>query len=482
MSRDESRHRLHERGRPPVPPRPTILRPTTVRVRRRRHSDTMDGYDQMIDLPSQGAPAEISSDYRGQESLLTQFQAKVIQDMAGIQYGLNRLAQQVAAVPDQVLEGMVRVEAPEGSSWRSWFTVCTQRPFAPYRQHKPVPPPDANAARLAELEDESNVLNNRNNELQRELDEARRELQTVRRRMAGMEGQLHESQEEVKKLRGKEAMFRTIILDQAGVQEISDNDILQGFLNMRQNVQKISRSSAYAVDTDPLLSATLEAAAPSVKKFYASAAWGMLGVADRRLRLRAKIFNELYAQILNSKCFGLLEVHTSDGDTKGPVEPGLRRFESMLKERGVSDILISDWIISTIKCVEVAGIEEMNSAVAARDIFAILAPLLSTHTRPSEEDALRANILELCKDAFKLRMLMRKSKNRYVVETMDPNGIVLLSACEDKAESVAVEGGNNSEKSDKVAYMLFGALIKQPLAGDQVVKVLEKAQVVLKTK
>jgi hypothetical protein len=152
--------------------------------------------------------------------------------------------------------------------------------------------------------------------------------------MAGMEGQLHESQEEVKKLRGKEAMFRTIILDQASVQEISDNDILQGFLNMRQNVQNISRSSAYAVDTNPLLSATLEMAAPSVKEFYALDAWTMLGVADRRLRLRAKIFDELYAQILNSKCFGLLDVYTSDGDTKGRVEPGLRRFESMLKERG----------------------------------------------------------------------------------------------------------------------------------------------------
>ncbi|KAH6614559.1 hypothetical protein B0J18DRAFT_413702 [Chaetomium sp. MPI-SDFR-AT-0129] len=150
----------------------------------------------------------------------------------------------------------------------------------------------------------------------------------------------------------------------------------------------------------------------------------------------------------------------------------------MLKERGVSDRLISDWIISTIKCVEVARIEEMNSTVTARDIFAILAPLLSTYTRPSEEAALHANILELCKDAFKLRMLMHKSKNRYVVKTMDPNEIVLLSTCEDKAESVAVEGGNNSEKSDEV----FGALIKQPLAGDQVVKVLEKAQVVLKTK
>ena len=85
----------------------------------------MDGNDQIIDLLSQGAPVEISSDYRGQESLVNEFQAKVAQDMAGIQYGLNCLTQQVAAVPGQVLEGMARVGAPEGSSWRSWFIVCT---------------------------------------------------------------------------------------------------------------------------------------------------------------------------------------------------------------------------------------------------------------------------------------------------------------------------------------------------------------------
>ncbi len=138
--------------------------------------------------------------------------------------------------------------------------------------------------------------------------------------------------------------------------------------------------------------------------------------------------------------------------------------------------------MSTIHCVELAGIEERSSALVAGRIFAILAPLLSKRTQPPEENALRANILELCKDAFQLRMLMRKSRNRYAVWTMDHDRTVLLSACEDTVESVAVEGGNNSEESDEVAYVLFGALIKQPQAGDQPVRVLEKAQVVLKKK
>ena len=85
----------------------------------------MDGYNPTTGLPSQSAPAEaqISSNYQGQESLFTEFQLKVAQDMAGIQHGLNCLTQQVAAVPSQVLEGMTRAGAPEESGWRC-FLVC----------------------------------------------------------------------------------------------------------------------------------------------------------------------------------------------------------------------------------------------------------------------------------------------------------------------------------------------------------------------
>ncbi|KAK4034240.1 hypothetical protein C8A01DRAFT_18927 [Parachaetomium inaequale] len=481
MSRDESRHRQLEGGRPPVPPRPSSLRNTTVRLRPRRYSNTMDGYDPTTGLPSQGAPpeAQISSNYQGQESLLTEFQVKVVQDMAGIQHGLNCLTQQVAAVPSQVLEGMARAGAPEESGWFSRISRLHQQL---HHQHDQAPPPAASAARLAELQGESKVLSSRNKELQRELDGARRELETVRRKIGGMEGQLRESQEEVNKLRGKEAMLRSMILDQASVQEVSDDDIFQGFMNLRQNVQKISRSTAYAVDTNPLLSAAQEEAMPHLKDFYSPASWGVLALPDRWLRLRAKIYDELHHRILDYNHFGLFGIHAWDGVNNGLIEPGLRRFEYLLKERGVSDNLISDWRISTIKCVELSGIEDLNCTSASNSIYAILAPLLSKHTRPSDEDTLRAGILELCKDAFKLRMLMRKSKNRYLVKTIDPGMTVLLSACENTAYSVSVEGGNNSEKSDEIAYVVFGALVKQPQTADQPEKVLEKAHVVLKRK
>jgi hypothetical protein len=122
----------------------------------------------------------------------------------------------------------------------------------------------------------------------------------------------------------------------------------------------------------------------------------------------------------------------------------------------------------------------MTSAVAAASISSILAPLLSTHARTSEEEALRSNILELCKDAFRLKMMMRKSKDTYLVESIGPEVGLSLSALEGKADPVSVEGGKNNEASDDIAYTVFGALTKQPQGKDQPVKVLEKAQVVLR--
>lgn len=149
-----------------------------------------------------------------------------------------------------------------------------------------------------------------------------------------MEAQLREHQEEVNKLRGKEAMFRTIILDQAGVQKISDDEILQGFLKLRQDVQKLSRSASYLVDTNPTISTAQEEATPSISSFYRAATWGQLGLVDRRLRVRAKIFDELHFHILGYNCFGLQGFQAEVGALTGPVEPGLRRFETILQDRG----------------------------------------------------------------------------------------------------------------------------------------------------
>jgi len=220
----------------------------------------------------------------------------------------------------------------------NFATLRQRRQQQQHHQHDPAQLPVTSAARLEKPQGESNVLSSRNKELQRALDGARRELETVRRRMGGMEGQLRESQEEVNKLREKEAMFRTMILDQASVQAVSDDDILQGFMNLRQNVQKISHSTAYAIDTNPPLSAAQKEAMPHLNDFYSPASWGVLALSDRRLRLRAKIYDELHHRILSYSDFGLRGIHAWDGvNDDDPIEPGLRRFEYLLKERGGKD-------------------------------------------------------------------------------------------------------------------------------------------------
>jgi hypothetical protein len=162
----------------------------------------------------------------------------------------------------------------------------------------------------------------------------------AQRKAASVEAQLRENQEEVNKLRGKEAMFRTIILDQAGVQKISDDEILQGFLKLRQDIQKLSRSPSYLVDVNPTITAAQQETTPSLSSFYREATWGQLGLVDRRLRMRAKIFDELHFHILGYNCFGLQRFQADVGALLGPVEPGLRRFELILQDRGGKSLFL----------------------------------------------------------------------------------------------------------------------------------------------
>ncbi|KAH6842400.1 hypothetical protein B0I37DRAFT_381842 [Chaetomium sp. MPI-CAGE-AT-0009] len=479
MSHEDSRHRHREGGRGrtgPVPPRSrstSYYMTYEYRPRPRTYSNTMGHDDTMMDVAPQHqvVTTDANGDQRRQEAILLELQAKLNQDMAGIQNGMNYLMQQVHAIPAQIAAGMAKTGASGEPGWRSWLPL-------PSRGQAPPPPPHVNVTRLAELQGENKVLGDRNGALQHELDAAKRELGVAQRKAASMEGQLRENQEEVNKLRGKEAMFRTIILDQAGVQKISDDEVIQGFLKLRQDIQKLSHSSSYLVDSNPVFTTTQQDTMPA--SFYRESVWGTLSLGDRRLRMRANIFEELHFHILGYNCFGLDGFQADGAGLVGPVESGLQRFEHGLRELGVSESVLTDWRIATINCVELSGIEDMTSDRAATDIFSLLAPLLSKHVRPSEEEVLRSSILSLCKDAYKLRMMMRKSKDKYAVEKIGLNGLILLSALESKADSVAVEGGKNSEGSDEIAYTMFGALTKQPEGEGQPVKVLEKAQVVLK--
>ena len=101
----------------------------------------------------------------------------------------------------------------------------------------------------------------------------------------------------------------------------------------------------------------------------------------------------------------------------------------------------------------------------------------------ADAEALEAEILRLCRDAFRLRMNMRGSKEGYAcVMPRQAGKVVLMSENEDLADAFGVEGPKNCEASDEIQYTLFGALVKHPEYRGEEMKVLEKAQVVHKRK
>jgi hypothetical protein len=129
-------------------------------------------------------------------------------------------------------------------------------------------------------------------------------------------------------------MFRNMILGQAGVQQISDDDIRDRYLKLRQDIQKLSRSPSYSVDSNPIMGIVPSA---QQEEFYRASVWGQLGLGDRRHRMRARIFAELHFYILGYNCFGLRGVERDGGALMGAIEPGLRRFEYLLGEQGGKD-------------------------------------------------------------------------------------------------------------------------------------------------
>jgi hypothetical protein len=141
-----------------------------------------------------------------------------------------------------------------------------------------------------------------------------------------VEKELHNAQAEVKMLQKKEAAFRSIILDQASTQKVSDSEIVHGFLQLRQQVQAIASSRSYQVNQ--ILS--LSALPRDMHQFYTLQQ--KLPRKDRLLRMRAQIFKILHASILDHPCFGLEGYRVTEGDRD--IEYSLAALENIMENGG----------------------------------------------------------------------------------------------------------------------------------------------------
>lgn len=145
-----------------------------------------------------------------------------------------------------------------------------------------------------------------------------------------LQQQLGAARFEMHHLRQNEEKLREIVLKNTSEKRVSDGDMVSAFSSLRQQIQVLACSRTYQLD----LSVEDSVDASSSKKQIHSWLMAKDGIADRRLRLRSKIFQVLHGYILDKGYFGLAGADYEDGtkirSTKN-IEKGLCRFENLMQ-------------------------------------------------------------------------------------------------------------------------------------------------------
>jgi hypothetical protein len=128
-----------------------------------------------------------------------------------------------------------------------------------------------------------------------------------------------------------------------------------------------------------------------------------------------------------------------------------------------------------MRCVELLDGQTKLPESTATLIWNFLIPILpQSKTAEKEADKL---VRKLCDDAFNLAILMRKSKDKYIVEAPKEN--TLMTSFEGAEPQDTERGGSAlSCQSPVIAFCLFGALIKRPERNPDERMVLEPSHVV----
>ena len=175
--------------------------------------------------------------------------------------------------------------------------------------------------------------------LQIRLQEMTERCRVANKRLGEVEKKRQAAEKQVAKFREESTRLRGIILERANTQAVSDDNVVTSFANLNTSIQKLVRSRwYYSLNVSPTNWDCREG--PAMVEFYTQ--WAKLSIYDRALRMRAKIFEVLFANILSKNCFGLegLEDHQRPGTRArrgGPpvsVEHCLEHVEHEFKERG----------------------------------------------------------------------------------------------------------------------------------------------------
>ncbi|KAF2113916.1 hypothetical protein BDV96DRAFT_600671 [Lophiotrema nucula] len=275
-----------------------------------------------------------------------------------------------------------------------------------------------------------------------------------------------------------EIKLRDIILENAANEKITDMEVRQAFLDFRQSVQQLAKSSMFQFDEFVLSREDQKIRFKA--EFYHNLP--KLSTKDGRQRLQARVFDIIFSWVFGKPCFGLKrqsEERKRDAHL-GKLEDWLGEFENHLMQAKVAPSKIADWRIVTLACVAKLELPEEYSVVVASEVENFLRPVLPKGISESECVKLWEKIVTVCKKAVALKLLMQRSKEGFNVESYDIKDLPRLSEATLWLDPFGVEGGKFDDRSDTVAYVLSGALVKHSshLGGDR--KYLEKAEVILK--
>ncbi|KAG6112848.1 hypothetical protein E4U14_001914 [Claviceps sp. LM454 group G7] len=266
----------------------------------------------------------------------------------------------------------------------------------------------------AQLQQENADRQDKVEQLQKKSTEAkglRSELQSLREQLQRQKAISKEKVDElattIQRL-DEDKKLRKVIQGNALRLTISDDEIRERFVNLREQIKALANSAAYDLNRKHVFPRTLGG---FTRK------WNSLSPGDRVFHLRAVIHNIIHRHILSRDIFGLEESPLSRGHHRDmKLDDALGDFEGLLRENEVKETFISDWRLSTLKCIGTFRPALRDRSAASSDIWNVL-EAFARHGQDSPK--LFAEIRQLCDNAFTLRLLTRQSDDRYQFEIPD---------------------------------------------------------------
>jgi hypothetical protein len=163
------------------------------------------------------------------------------------------------------------------------------------------------------LTDDIEKMENQLREARNQLDGFIRRNEFLTKELVKRDNELRKTHMQLSTAKEKEIKMRAILLEKTNFNRVSDHEIKDKFLSIRQKAQAISRSSTYDLSMlDPAIC-------------------GHLTVKDRKNRIMSGIFDSLQYCILNNRVFCQYQLLYDKPDPRYDIEVELGYIETIFE-------------------------------------------------------------------------------------------------------------------------------------------------------